>query len=91
MYLSFVNECLIKGKSDFFDPVKKVNLDIELKKTNKIWKAVSVMKEDKQAFGVMLRGRRKPRMGHFGTQCISAIKLSISRFNSKTKSKTSFL
>ena len=52
--LSFVNECLLKGKADFFDPIKKVNLDIRLKKTKKIRKAVSVMKKDRQAFGVIL-------------------------------------
>ena len=28
IYLSFVNEHLIKGKADFSDPIKKVNLDI---------------------------------------------------------------
>ena len=49
-YLSFVNECLIKAKADFFDPIKKVNLDIGLKKTKKIWKDG----KDRQAFGVML-------------------------------------
>ena len=54
MYLLFVNECLIKRKTEFFDPIKKVNLDIGLKKTKKIRKAVSVMKEDRQAFGIML-------------------------------------
>ena len=32
MHLSFVNDCLIKRKADFFDLIKKVNLDIELKK-----------------------------------------------------------
>ena len=29
MYLSFINDCLIKGKAGLFDTVKKVNLDIE--------------------------------------------------------------
>ena len=29
MYLSFINDCLIKGKAGIFDTVKKVNLDIE--------------------------------------------------------------
>ena len=50
MYLSFLNERRIKGKAEFFDPVKKVNLDIGLKKTKRIRKAVSVMKEDGKAF-----------------------------------------
>ena len=50
MYLSFVNERLLKGKADVFDPIKKINLDIGLKKTKKIRKAVSVMEKDRQAF-----------------------------------------
>ena len=54
MYLSFINECRTKGKADFFDPIKKVNLDKGLKKMKRIRKAVSVMKEDGLAFGVML-------------------------------------
>ena len=54
MYLSFINECRTKGKADFFDPVKKVNLDKGLKKMKRIRKAVSVMKEDGLAFGIML-------------------------------------
>ena len=41
----------MKAKADFFDPIKKVNLDIGLKKTKKIWKDG----KDGQAFGVMLR------------------------------------
>ena len=54
MHLSFVNDCLIKRKADLFYPIKKINLDIGLKKTKKILKGVSVMKEDKEPFGVML-------------------------------------
>ena len=53
MYISFVNECLLNRKAVFFDPIKKINLDIGSKKTKKIRKAVSVMKGDRQAFGVM--------------------------------------
>ena len=56
MYLSFVNECCVKGKADFFDPVKNINLDIGLKKMKRIQKAISVMKEDGQAFGVICWG-----------------------------------
>ena len=29
MYLSFINDYLIKGKAGLFDTIKKVNLDIE--------------------------------------------------------------
>ena len=42
MHLPFVNDCLIKRKADFFDVIEKVNLDIELKNTKKMLKAVSV-------------------------------------------------
>ena len=35
MYFSFVNERLIKGKADFFDPIKKINFDTGLKETKK--------------------------------------------------------
>lgn len=54
MYSSFVNGRLIKGKAYFFDPVKKVNLDIGSKETKNIPKTISVMKEYKQALGVTL-------------------------------------
>ena len=43
-----------KEKADLFDRIKKFNLDIGLKKTKKIQKAVSVTKEDRQAFVVIL-------------------------------------
>ena len=46
-YLLFVNEYLIKGKTDLLDTIKKVDQDIGLKKTKKKWKAVSAMKEDR--------------------------------------------
>ena len=82
MHLSFVNDCLIKRKADFLDPIKKVNLDIGLKKTKKILKAVSAMKEDRQAFELMLGGRSEPKRGVSVPCYISAIKLSISRFHS---------
>ena len=39
MHLSFVN--------DFFELIKKVDLDVGLKKMKKIQKAVLVMKEDR--------------------------------------------
>ena len=63
MHLSFVNDCLIKRKADFLDPIKKVNLDIGLKKIKKILKAVSAMKEDRQAFVIILGQRSEPKRG----------------------------
>ena len=61
MYLSFVNECLVNGKVDLFNPTKKVNVDIRLKET-KIGKQFQIgnWQEDRQVFGVMLGGRSKP-------------------------------
>ena len=81
MKLSFVNDSLKKGKAVFFDPIKKFNLDIGFKKIKKIPKAVSVMKEDRQAFGVILRGRSETKRGVSVHCYISDIKLSISRFD----------
>ena len=49
MHLSLVNDCLTKEKADFFDPIKKVNLDIVLKKTKKILKTVEEKSEPKRA------------------------------------------
>lgn len=49
-------KCLVKEKADFFDPIKEANLHIRLK-GKKIWKAASVMKEDRQVFWVMLTGK----------------------------------
>ena len=71
-----------KRNSWHFDPIKKVNLDIGLKKMKKIQKAVLVMKEDRPAFGEMLWERSEPRRGISLPYYISAIKLSISRFDS---------
>ena len=56
--LPFVNECRTKRKADLFDPIKKVNLDIGLKKTKRLRKAVSVIKEDGKAFRVMFLGTK---------------------------------
>ena len=61
MLVSFVNDCLVKGKTDFFTHLKRLISTIGLKKTKKIWKAVLVMQEDKQAFGIMLGERSEPK------------------------------
>ena len=79
MYLLFVNKCLMKRKADFFDPIKKVNLDIGLKKMKNIWKIVSAMTK---AFGAMLGARTEPRRSVSVRCYISVIELSISRFDS---------
>ena len=43
MYSSFVNMRLVKGKADFFDPIKNVNFDVGPNKKKNIQKVVSVM------------------------------------------------
>ena len=62
MYLSFVNECLVNGKVDLFNPTKKVDVDIRLKEAKKIGKQFQIenWQEDRQVFDVMLGGRSKP-------------------------------
>ena len=62
------HSCTELSKNQFFrvsivNPIKKVKLDIGLNKAKRIRKAVSVMKEDKQAFEVMLGERSEPRKG----------------------------
>ena len=86
--LPFVNECLIKAKADFFNAIKKANLDIALKETKNIRKAVLVMKEDREAFGVML-GEEVNLEQEFWYP-FTSVSLSISRFDSYAKSKTLF-
>ena len=81
MYLSFINDCLIKGKAGIFDTVKKVNLDT-LKIMKKIRKVVSVIKEARQASKLMLGGRSEARRSVLVSCYISVIKLGISRFDS---------
>ena len=80
-YLSYVNDCLIKGKADFFDTIKKFKLGIGLKKAKKIRKTVSVMKRDRQAIGGNVGCRSEPRTGISVSYYISAIKVSIFRFD----------
>ena len=74
LYLYIVNDCLIKGKCNFFEPTKKVYLDIGLSRTKKIRKAVAAMKQDRQAIGLMLGGRSEPRGGDLVPCFISTIK-----------------
>ena len=71
---------LLKEKLTFLTQLKK--LILSLKKTKKILKAVSVMKEDRQAFGEMLGGERsEPRGGVLVPCYIGATKISISTFD----------
>ena len=53
MYSSFLNESLVKRKTDFLSQLKRLILAKDQTK-KEIQKVVSGMKEDRQAFGVML-------------------------------------
>ena len=48
MHLPLVNDCLIKEKAG---TIKKVNLDIGLKKAKKNWKTFLAMREDLRYLG----------------------------------------
>ena len=53
-YLSFVQERLVKGSTkSIFDPIKKSNIKTNIEKKRKTNKVISVLKEDKQAFGII--------------------------------------
>ena len=54
MYLSFVNERLIKGKVDFSEQFEKVSFDIELRKRKRFGKQFQLWKKIGKGFGVML-------------------------------------
>ena len=45
---------LVKGKVNFYQPVKRLKLTTGLKMTKKEPKAVSILKQDRQAFGTLL-------------------------------------
>ena len=53
-YLAFIKERLVDGTRYFFDPIKKNQLKLGIKKKRKVPKAVEILKEDKQAFGLMV-------------------------------------
>ena len=50
----FVDERLIKGTKSFFAPIKKVKLNTGIIRVKKPIKAISVLKEDRQAFGLII-------------------------------------
>ena len=52
-YLEFVADRLVKGTNKFFNPIKKINLDTDIKRKPRTNKA-SAIKEGIQAFGIVL-------------------------------------
>ena len=52
MHLSFVKKRLVEGEKSIFEPISKSNIKTSNEK-KKLQKIISVLKEDKQAFGVI--------------------------------------
>ena len=89
MYLSFIKERLMKGKV-FSDPNLK-SWSLHRIEGNEKGSKSSFSHERRQpSIRVMFGGRSKPRRCVAVPCYTSVIKLSISRFDSQTKSKTSF-
>ena len=53
-YQEFVEDRLVKGKVNIYQPIKRLMLTTGLKKTKKQPKAVSILKQDRQASGTLL-------------------------------------
>lgn len=53
-FKEFVQTRLVRHEVDFFSPIKKNNLQTGLKKKKPKSKEVSILKEDRQAFGLLL-------------------------------------
>ena len=53
-YKEYVNNRLVDGKESFFSPIKKLKLHTGIQKPKKTPKAVSILKEDRQAFGILV-------------------------------------
>ena len=53
-YKEFIGDRLVTGEVDYFQPIKRLKLKTGLAKEVKKPKSVSVLKEDRQAFGTML-------------------------------------
>ena len=54
LFMQFVNERLKKGTTSFFSPITKLKLNTGIVKPKKTKKALDVMKEDRQAFGILV-------------------------------------
>ena len=53
-YTEFIEECLVSGNKSIFDPIKKETLLTGMEKKKKVAKALSLLKEDRQAFGLLV-------------------------------------
>ena len=80
----------MKGKVDFSDPNLKSWSLHRIEENEKGLKSSFSHERRQPSIRVMFGGRSKPRRDVSVPCHISVIKLSISRFDSQTKSKTSF-
>ena len=53
LYKNFIQQRLVTGKVDFYSPIKKAMVDTGLKKKAKQPRTVTVLKQDRQAFGTL--------------------------------------
>ncbi len=53
-YTEFVKERLVSGNQSIFDAIKKQKLLTGMEKKKKVAKAISILKEDRQAFGLLI-------------------------------------
>ena len=53
-YLNFVNQRLVEGNKTLFNPIPKINLMTGMETKKRKSKEVSVLTEDKQAFGIII-------------------------------------
>ena len=56
LFLELINKCLLPSEErvDFLSPIKNPKLETGLKKKKKTPKVINVLKEDKQAFGLLV-------------------------------------
>ena len=62
-FIAFVQDRLVEGKKSFFEPICKVRLKTGSEKKKKVLKSLSVLKEDCQAFGLLVNKTEKLAKG----------------------------
>ena len=58
-FIAFVQDRFVEGKKSFFEPICKVRLKTGSEKKKKVLKSLSVLKEDCQAFGLLVNKTEK--------------------------------
>ena len=64
--LEFINKCLLPSdeRLDLFSPIKNLKLETGLKKMKQTPKVINVLKEEKEAFGLLVRKTTSLLEGH---------------------------